>query len=389
MYRYDRNRFFRLFTILFFSWIEVTISIYGQMSERLYQSDFRIDPDRKGELRLETDNLSFFKNNEFSNYFMKGYTLPGFWIQPKFVYYPLENVKLEAGIHALCYWGADAYPNSAYQDIAKWKSDRYQLGCHLLPYFRAQMNFSDNVTIVLGNLYGGANHRIIEPLYVPELNLTADPETGLQLIWQAPAVQLDAWVNWDSFIFYRDYHQEVFTVGLSSRLQVNRPESSIHVYFPIQGLIQHRGGEMLEIESGLAQTLLNGAAGVGFVWNANRKVLKNIELESEIAGYYQHSGSLWHVDNGTAFYARTAIQLTDFRIKTSFWKSKDFMSLFGYTFYGAASSCYENLTCPSHRLIHWGAEYSHTFGKGYSIGFNVGSAPCQLNIAIHSGKDIQ
>lgn len=87
------------------------------------------------------------------------------------VFYPLKNIKLELGVHALIYSGAYKFPNYAYHDIAIWKGNQYQRGTHILPYFRAQLALS-RVNLVLGNLYGGENHRLIEPLYNPELNLT-------------------------------------------------------------------------------------------------------------------------------------------------------------------------------------------------------------------------
>ena len=59
----------------------------------------------------------------------------------------------------------------AYLDIADWKGNQYQKGSHILPYFRAQVALSERFNIVFGNLYGAANHRLIEPLYNPDLNL--------------------------------------------------------------------------------------------------------------------------------------------------------------------------------------------------------------------------
>ena len=166
----------------------------AQISERVYASDSRIDPARKGELSVEIDNLSFFKDDEYQGSFMKGYTLPGLWLQAKAIYYPLSNLKLEAGVHALRFWGANKYPSMAYQDMATWKGEQYQKGFHVLPWFRAQLALSEHVDIVLGSLYGAANHRLIEPLYNPELNLTADPEMGLQVLYTSRRFDLDVWV---------------------------------------------------------------------------------------------------------------------------------------------------------------------------------------------------
>ena len=73
----------------------------AQVAERVYRTDHRIDTARARELRVELDNISFFKDNEYAGKFTKGYTLPGLWLQPKLVYYPSRNIQLEAGFHAL------------------------------------------------------------------------------------------------------------------------------------------------------------------------------------------------------------------------------------------------------------------------------------------------
>ena len=193
--------------------------VRAQGTEGAYISDPHIATERVRQLSVELDNLSFFKDNEYAGKVVKGYSLPGFWLQPKLVYYPLERVKLELGAHLLVYHGANKYPSMAYQDIAQWKGNQYQKGTHILPYFRAQMALSEQVDVVLGNLYGAANHRLIAPLYNPELNLTCDPEMGLQVLYRTRRFDLDAWVNWQSFIFKEDTHQEAFTVGLSGRVK--------------------------------------------------------------------------------------------------------------------------------------------------------------------------
>ena len=124
-------------------------SLKAQIADRVYKTDYHIDPEKARELSVELDNISFFKDNEYTGKFTKGYSLPGLWVQGKAVYYPLRNIKLEAGVHMLIYHGANKYPSMAYQDIAYWKGDQYQKGVHVLPYFRAQMALSDHVNIVL------------------------------------------------------------------------------------------------------------------------------------------------------------------------------------------------------------------------------------------------
>ena len=126
--------------------------LMAQAELERHLSDYRIDSLKTKELRLDFDNLFFFKNNEFGNSVMKGYTLPGAWVNPKLSYIPLPNIKFEAGAYMLWYSGAYKYPNYAYQDIAHWKGKHYQNGIHLLPFFRGQINIG-KFNFVLGDIW--------------------------------------------------------------------------------------------------------------------------------------------------------------------------------------------------------------------------------------------
>lgn len=351
--------------------ISGSVPAQAQIANRVYKTDYKIDPGKKGELSVEVDNISFFKDNEFSGAVIKGYSLPGLWIQPKAVYYPLRNIKLEAGVHMLRYWGANRYPSFSYHDITVWKGNQYQKGVHILPYFRAQIALSDHVDIVLGDLYGGSNHNLIEALYNPELNLTADPEVGLQLLYNSSHFDMDVWVNWDSFIFKEDTHQEAFTVGVSTRVKFNNPESRFHFYLPLQAVVQHRGGEIDTLFTNSVQTLMNGGMGIGGVWNTGHPVFKNVNVEVDGLGYYQQAGKLWPFDNGYGGYARASADIYDFRVKTSYSKSNDFISMFGSPFFGAASLSDPGSTFDNPELLYFGVEYSRAFGKGFSLGIDL------------------
>lgn len=368
---YDSFSCNRLITTLLLCCLFPFAGLRAQLSERVYQTDYRIDAEKKGELRIELDNISFFRDNEYTGSVMDGYSLPGFWVQPKAVYYPLKNIKLEAGLHLLYYWGATKYPNMAYQDIAVWKGEQYQHKLHILPFFRAQFALSKHVDIVLGDIYGGANHRLIEPLYTPELNLTADPEAGLQLVYTSKPVDLDVWVDWQSFIFREDVHQESFIVGLSTRFKLNAPESRFHFYVPLQGVIQHRGGEIDTIYTQSVQTLMNGAVGLGGVWNTGHRLWKRVNVEVDGTGYYQQAGQLWPFDQGAGIYAKASADVYDFQVKASYFAAHNFISLLGLPFYGAVSTKQEGVTFRNPQLVYFGVEYSKQLGKGYALGIDL------------------
>lgn len=351
---------------LFFPWI-----VFAQSADNLFLLDKKIKAEQEGELRFELDNLNFFKNNEFGGNVTKGYTLPGFWIQPKATYNPLSNMKLELGFHALLFHGAERYPMMGYTDIAVWKDDKYSYGVHIIPWLRAHLALSEHAGIVLGSIYGGANHHLIEPLYAPELNLTADPETGLQVLLDYSFLDLDAWVNWQSFIYKGDTHQEEFIVGLSSRIKLNAPGSKFHFYIPVQGLAQHRGGEIDTLRTLSVQTLMNGAVGAGVKWNNPGGLLRSAGLEADVAGYAQQAGELWPLESGYGAYIKADASLKGFYLKVEYWKPSDFISILGLPYYGSVSTKTANTLFDNPELLAFNAEYTCSFGTATTLGIGV------------------
>ena len=356
--------FILAFIAFFFSF---HISAQAQVEDKVCKTDYQLKTENTKVLSAELDNISFFKDNEFAGQVLRGYSLPGMWLQPKLVYQPLDNIKLELGMHALIYEGAYKFPTMAYRDIAVWKGNQYQKGAHLLPYFRAQIALK-NVNLVAGNLYGGSTHNLILPLYNPELNLTADPEMGLQFLLDLPKYHLDLWVNWQSYIFELDTHQEAFTVGLSSQIRYNAEDAPVHFYSPVQALIQHRGGEQDTISTNSVQTLMNGAVGAGINWNLDGRVVQRVNLEVDALAYYQQAGELWNYDSGFGLYAAAYADMKDIRVKAGYMMNKDFISMFGSPFFGAASLRNPGYVFDKPQTVFASVEYSRTFGKHYSLG---------------------
>lgn len=127
----------------------------------------------------------FFRNNEYATELADDYTLPGYRLRLDVGYSPDTRlpVQLRLGVANLYYWGASRYPAAlAYQDLPYWRGDgdRYTK-FRLLPFFQATILPTPRLALILGNLEGGVKHNLIDPLYDPELNLTADEERGFQL----------------------------------------------------------------------------------------------------------------------------------------------------------------------------------------------------------------
>ena len=95
-----------------------TTALNAQMTDQVLLNDYTINPEKHGDLSFDLDATLFFKNNEFDGKFLKGYSLPAMWLQPKIVYNTLSYLQLEVGAHALIYRGASNYRNFTYNDIA-------------------------------------------------------------------------------------------------------------------------------------------------------------------------------------------------------------------------------------------------------------------------------
>lgn len=335
----------------------------------LFENSHRIDSASCGELRLNFDALCFFRDNEYKGSLSRGYTLPGYRLQPTVSYQPLKNLRVEVGVSMLHYWGANKYPNLNYSDISTWKGDQTQTGFHLLPFFNVQLAVSRNFNLLLGNIYGGANHRLIEPLYNQENALSADPEMGVQMQWQTKPLDFDVWVNWESFIFDKDTHQEAFTFGLSTRFKANRPERRTHVYFPLQVVMQHRGGEINpDAEQRQVKTWMNAAAGVGVTIHTDNSILTRLNAEADVAYYRQMTGALLPFDNGKGVYLKAEADIWRFCLRGAYWDSSKFISIFGNPLYGSVGIHNRDFQMQRNRTVCAQLSYAQELGKGFSWG---------------------
>lgn len=352
--------------------IGLPLPLQAQMDSLVFMTDARIDASQRGEIRLNVDNLTFLRDNEYKGRLVKGYTLPGIWIEPTVSYQPLDNLKVEAGMHLLHYWGANVYPNLNYSSIPTWQNGRIQKSFHALPLFRAQMQLTPSLNLVVGTLYGKQNHGLIAPLYNDELNLSSDPESGLQLLWHTRPFSLDAWLNWESFIFRGDDHQESFTFGFSSRIHPSKPSKRTQVYLPVQVLFHHRGGEInSEATERSIKTWLNAAAGIGVDYSLACPLPVRLHAEGDVAVYRQQAGTALPFSSGWGAQMKVAADVWRCRLTMSYWQCHDFISIFGNPLYGAMSIDEDGLTAHNPKLLTLRAEYAQQLGKGFAWGIHA------------------
>lgn len=346
------------------------------LTTRVGSTSAGIDSSAVGTLGVVVDATAFFKDNEFDGDVVKGYSLPGFRVQPRLTFTPLPQVQLEAGLHATVYEGANKYPSYVFHDIAHWKGNQYQRGAHALPFFRAVASLQpdgarrSHTTLVLGDIFGGTTHGLQLPLYNPELVLTDDPEMGVQIIVDRRRWHSDIWLNWQSYIYEEDTHQEAFSVGWTQRVALAAsPGSSWASGFglPVQLVVQHRGGEqdIKELNLGV-QTIANASVGIDYEWRSKHpasSAVTAVKAEMTNLYCYQQSGHLWPFDFSTAFWAGASVEIKrDLTVRAGLFQApKQFCSLYGSPFFTTVSVKHDDVYYDGTTTGYWGVEYGRTF----------------------------
>lgn len=351
-----------------------TLQTNADMARRMGYQPYRVDSTQTKTLGIELEALAFFKDNEFDGNVQRGYSLPGVRLQPRLIYTPIDEIKLELGLHATIYSGANKYPCYVFHDIATWKGDQYQSGAHLLPFFRATARFK-SITLAVGDIYGGATHGFVEPMYNPELILTDDPEMGFQMIVDTKRWHSDLWMNWQSYIFKESSHQEAFTVGWTQNINVwkrTKEDRTHSLDIPIQLVIQHRGGEQDNTKMGV-QTIANGALGMGYEYRApGNRIVTGVQAEVMALYCLQQSGNLWPFKNGPALWVKASVDfIRDLRVTAGFFSAKDFCSLYGSQYFGTLSTKRAGGRFDGMNTGLISLEYSRTFANAYTIGANL------------------
>lgn len=346
-----------------------SLPLSAQIKDDVFSTAPRLKAGQKQELRFEMDNLNFFQNNEFKGGVDDGYTLPGLWLQPRITYQPLANLKLEAGAHLLYYSGAAHYPSGNYQDLPYWPTpdERDGKGLHARPYFRVQLSGFDNkLNLVLGNLHGGTNHRLAEPLYNPERMLSNDPESGLQVLFNSRRFDLDVWIDWRNFIFRQDNEREQFTLALSSRIKFGKGW-----YIPIQAVGQHLGGEIQQEAYHGISSLLNAATGISYDRTWSRPWLKRTWADLQLVYYKQLAGHFIPLEDGYGIHADGGVRLRGLSLQGGYMYSDRFFPLLGSPYFGSLSVQPLNTIYPKAHLVYERISYTHRFGKVCSVGVDV------------------
>lgn len=329
-------------------------TISAQWMHKDLLTDPALDSTFSNKFLFEAEILGFFKNNEYSTPFVKGETFPGMQFIPRFGYQMEDKFRFELGSSGLYYSG-----------------DQQSFGKRLFNnvFVRMQYDISPNLHFLLGNYYGGVNHQLIEPLYRWELHMIDSPESGIQIIYKDKKFFLDTWLNWQRFIERDDPLQEVLTLGVSSSINVTPAKSNFSMSFPIQLVINHKGGQ---IDNSDKRNLMIGnlAGGVQLKYVLDHRFFDAVGVDFYAAAYYDHipDSSIRPYDFGWGLYPVASVEASGFKFMTGFWRSDKFYSVDGEALFASFNNLYPGEKIQTRNIITNKLSYSRKLMSMLSVG---------------------
>ena len=304
-------------------------------------------------LSLKADITGFFKNNEYFSPVASGQTLPGVSSTLALGYQVADKFKVELGAYAVKYSGRNPLEN-------------------LQVFARLQYAITPHFNMVLGNLYGGSNHRIIEPLYQWERQFTANPESGLQFVLHTDRWFADTWVNWQQFIQYGDSVQEVLTFGTSVTAQLTEADSRFSLSVPLQLLIHHQGGQIDTSDDPMI-VLGNLATGICSRLHIGNGFVKSVGLDVYVAGYWDRYRDelLRPYDKGWGIYPVFHIDASPIKFMAGYWHAKKFYTFEGEPLFGSFDPYHPHQRLPTRNLLTCKFAFEKTLFKGVFLGAQV------------------
>jgi len=308
-------------SVLFFIALGYSM-VFAQVDQtwRYYYPEFKEDAGSHLYFRLENNN--FVKNNEYFGDYIEGYTMMGYTIQPTLVYYAGTHLRLKAGAHAIQYSGMDNFTE-------------------ILPTFSIHAQLTDKLDLIMGGLQGDVHHKLIEPLFNPENQYTRPIENGFQFLYNSKNLWLDAWVDWEQFIFLGDDKPEKFTAGISSELTFTNPNSYWNISVPIQMVATHLGGQISNYTEDM-QSLANLATGLKLKHKIGDGFIQDIGLSTYLASYHDLTGkSGWDFSSGTAIYPVADVTYKYGVFMAGYWRAHNFLAPKGSPLFQSTSN-YKN-----------------------------------------------
>lgn len=319
---------------------------YGITQSNAHSGQLRKD---SSSICFQLDNNNFFKNNEFFNEYVQGYTLIGWSANPSLKWKVSEKTQVTGGIHLLRFSGKDKFHN-------------------ITPTFRIEQKLTDSLRLVMGNIFQNQNHGLIDPLYHNEKAITDPVETGMQFLMKHRSIQADIWLNWKNFIVQNSPAQEEFEVGALLSPNIIR-QKQISLDIPLQFIARHRGGQ-INTSGKPIQSVMNVATGPKFSFQQKSGMIRELCAESYIAIYKDISPQKQlPYKKGAGSYSRISAKLKKWEVEISYWNAQRYIPLSGNPIYSTVSRDNNHFT--QYRELFTGKiQYKYQY-KNAALSFDI------------------
>jgi hypothetical protein len=306
---------------LFFLAGFLTISVpatYAQLDNRALEKKLEIKPQYHQDLRLGLDVLGFHRNLEYSNEIADGYTLFGYQLHPRLVYFPADFIRIEAGALLWQDFGTSGYHQVRPTFTIKLQKPHYQF--------------------LFGNLQGTVSHRYIEPLYDVEKVILDPLENGVQFIWQRDKLWLDSWVDWERMLYPGDPFREEISGGLSAEQRLLENPQGWRLSLPVQFTAHHKGGQ-IDTSPLPIQTLFNGALGLRLQRKTEHFFWKGWRTENYYLVFKDFSNEYQlPFKQGKGVYLNAGIDTRPLNVLLSYWNGNGYLAQHGGRLFQSAST---------------------------------------------------
>lgn len=291
---------------------------YAQLDNRALEKKLEVKPENDQQIHLGIDVLGFHKNNEYFNDIADGYTLFGYQLNPRLVYFPAPTIRIEAGAFLWQDFGTSRFHQVRPTFTIKLQQDHYQF--------------------LFGNLQGHVSHRYIEPLYDFEKVMLDPLENGMQFIWHRDKLWLDAWIDWEKMIYRYDPEREVISGGISAEQRLLENDRGWRLSLPLQFTAQHKGGQIDTSPLPLI-TVCNGAAGLRLQKKSAHHFWKGWRTENYYL-VFQDFSNVYQLPykQGRGLYLNAGIDTRVQNLMLSYWKGNGYITEHGGQLFQSAST---------------------------------------------------
>lgn len=285
-------------------------SVYSQFDNTFFDSDFREERIDSSHIQFHLDNLNYFRNTEYTTMIDKGSTYPGFHLLPYAQYQFNSNAVIYGGLFFRYDFG-----NSRVKQLDPYLKFKYRLWGH---------------DLIFGNLEGGTQHRLIEPMYDYERMITDRWEQGIQIRRANKAVEYDFWIDWQNMIYENDAEKEIMFAGINLNINpilTDKTKLSLNA----QGHTYHAAGE-LDSTTTPNSMEYNFALGGSFRHTFNKNT--SLCISGHAAYYYDHGQTFANgFANGNGSLAVAQLKIHEYEIVLTYWDAYRFQSPVGERLY--------------------------------------------------------